>query len=247
MSLRRVVRDYVHANKVLLSAWQNLQSAKNRVRYLKDYGVWDWWFDTTNGIDSAGFLMADTLTVLGPHGPEATGYLPVRPPIFLHALSSLGIDHSNYIFVDIGSGKGRAVLLASNYPFKKAIGVEFARELYETALKNAQKWKHSQCPVEFVWSDALDFQLPTEPSVLFIYQPFAAAILLGLLENVRRSIEAYPRDVILMYVNPEDEEVIRTCFPHAKCIADFTRKFRYVAYRLESEEASLRRDPAKQR
>jgi SAM-dependent methyltransferase len=233
MGTKESLRGFVYSNPSIRDAWLTSQKIKRRARYLIDYGVSDWFFDKWNGIESAGAASPGELTVSGPHGANATPYLPVRPPIFQRALSALKIDYAKYSFVDIGSGKGRAVFLASRFPFHKLIGVEFARELYDQAVNNSRVWSvDDSSRIEFVWKDALEFEFPREPSVLFLYHPFGPDIMGALLDRIRGSIEEFPREIIMVYVNPENEAVIRSRFPAAEMISSFARKHRYVAYRL---------------
>ena len=116
------LRDCVHSHPALLYTLRAAQKARQRVRYLKDYGVSDWWFDQINGLETRGLQKPDTLSVVGPNGSEATWYLPVRPKVLLHVLASLRIEHRNYTFIDIGSGKGRAVLLPPAIPSRRRLG-----------------------------------------------------------------------------------------------------------------------------
>ena len=41
-------------------------------------------------------------------------------------LADLGIYYPDCVFLDLGAGKGRALLLASQFPFKRIVGVEFS-------------------------------------------------------------------------------------------------------------------------
>jgi SAM-dependent methyltransferase len=233
MGMKQSLRGFVYSHPSIRNTWLNSQKVKRKARYLMDYGIWDWFFDKWNGIESAGAAIPGELTVSGPNGAKATPYLPVRPPIFQRALSSLKIDYPKYLFVDIGSGKGRAVFLASRFSFHKLIGVEFAKELHEQALKNSRLWSVDDPQrINFVWQDILEFEFPLRPSVVFLYHPFGPDVMRALLDRLRSSIEKCPREVIMIYVNPENESVISSCFPAAEVMSSFVSKHRYVAYRL---------------
>ncbi|HTW58275.1 MAG TPA: class I SAM-dependent methyltransferase [Terriglobales bacterium] len=232
-ALKQSVRSFVYARPFFRDAWLALQRARHRLQYFANYGIWDWCFDRWHGLETAGFRPPNELSVKGPHGQDATGYLPVRPRAFLRGLSSLPIDYSKYCFVDLGSGKGRAILLAKRYPFKRLIGVEFAKELHDAAVRNASHARPGKVSIEFVWADVLDFDFPAEPCVLYLFHPFGTGTMHALLSNVARSITEKPRDIILMYVNPEHEEVICSHFPDCRLLSDVKVKQRCVAYRLQ--------------
>ena len=59
----------------------------------------------------------------------------IEPARFRKVLASLQIAFHDYTFIDFGSGKGRALLLASEFPFKRIIGLEFSPELHGTQKK----------------------------------------------------------------------------------------------------------------
>jgi len=234
MDMKQSVRGFVYSHPSIRDAWLKSQKVKRRLLYLTDYGIWDWFFDKWNGIESAAVIPGE-FNLNRPNGADATDYLPVRPPIFLRALSSLKIDYPKYVFVDVGSGKGRAVFLASRFPFHKLIGVELAKELHEKARKNSRVW-HVDDPrrITFVWKDIAEFEFPPEPLVLFLYHPFGPDMMRVLLDRIRSSIEKCPREIIMIYVNPENEFVIGSCFPTAELMLSFAGRYSYIAYRLSS-------------
>jgi hypothetical protein len=94
-------------------------------------------FDGRHGVDT------DPSPISGQRGSDWTewvirggGYAPVSPQYFLSALENVNIRYQDFTFIDLGSGKGRALLLASEFPFQEIIGVELGPELHEIAKKN---------------------------------------------------------------------------------------------------------------
>jgi SAM-dependent methyltransferase len=230
MEVKQLVRNFVYSHPIIRGAWLNSQNTKRRFLYLKNYGVSDWLFDKLNRIETAAVIPGE-LNLNRP--ANATDYLPVRPPILLRALSSLPIDYAKYVFIDVGSGKGRGVFLASRFPFQKLIGVEITKELHEKARKNSKVWHIDDAHRrEFIWQDIVDFEFPDQPLVLFLFHPFGPEIMRVMLDRIRRSTEKCMREVIMIYVNPEHESVIESCFPRAELMSSFAGKYRYVAYRL---------------
>jgi SAM-dependent methyltransferase len=109
------------------------------------------------------------------------------------------------VFVDLGSGKGRPVLVASEFPFRRVIGVEFAKQLHDIATRNGRRYVSStqRCrDVLFVHGDAIDYRFDEVPTVVFMFNPFRPAVLAPVLRNLQKSIESSPRDVILLYASP---------------------------------------------
>lgn len=131
-------------------------------------------------------------------------------------LKHLQIKHQEFTFVDFGSGKGRALLLASEYPFKQVIGVEFSPELNEVAQRNIQTYKSStqKCKnLTSVCMDAANLTLPSDNLLLYMSNPFKEQVMTRILENIQKSMEAYPRELYIVYFNPQCDHLFdRTGF-----------------------------------
>lgn len=138
-------------------------------------------------------------------------YQPIEAALLREILNQLAIDFAQFTFVDIGSGKGRALLLAAEHPFRKIVGVELLPELNEIALENIRRFsaRHAQCGIiEAVCSDAAEFVLPAGPLVLLLNNPLPAAGLHKFLSKVKSSLRQEPRPVWLIYSNPTLEYIV---------------------------------------
>ena len=144
-------------------------------------------------------------------GVTARPYFATEPWLFEQIMQALPIDFSQFTFVDLGSGKGRVLLMASDYPFKKIIGVEFMPELHHAAQKNIAGYSNDRqrCrQIETVCMDARDFQFPLEPLVVYLFNPFSEPTFAQVLENLRRSVEQTPRPVYIAYRFTEFENLL---------------------------------------
>ena len=230
MDVTAFVRSLVYSHRLTRDAWLSSRKAKRHFLHLKNYGIADWFFDKWNRIETAA-VIPDELNL--DRATIATDYLPVRPRILLRALSSLAIHYAKYVFIDVGSGKGRGVFLASRFPFRRLIGIEISKELYEKARKNSKIWHvHDAHRIDFILSDIRDFEFPDQPLVIFLFHPFGADTLRAMLDRIRGSTQRCMREIIMVYVNPEHESIIRSCLPHAERVSSFGGKYRYVTYRL---------------
>jgi hypothetical protein len=186
-------------------AWEFIRDslpARRRQRYGDVDYDWDHRVDTT----SATVGWRDRLLGLL-HSP----YQPTEPALFQEMLASLKTDFRDFIFIDIGSGKGRTLLMASDYPFRRIIGVELLPELNRVAQENIRKYKSDsqQCfAVESICRDARDFTLPAEPTVLYLFNPLPQSGLVQLLGNLERSLQEHPRPLLVIYHNPVLEGVL---------------------------------------
>jgi SAM-dependent methyltransferase len=141
-------------------------------------------------------------------------YQPSDPIIFHEIMSRLPINFREFTFLDLGSGKGRALLLASDYPFQRIIGVELLPELHAIALANVSNYRseRQQCrDFELHCADARDFELPKEALIVFLFEPFPEDILRDVIAGVEQSLREAPRKVFLVYQNPEAERIIAEC------------------------------------
>ena len=114
-----------------------------------------------------------------------------------------GLDVRERVFVDLGCGLGKALMIASRFPFKALVGVELLPELAETAKGQTD----SNPRIEVVLEDAAKYEFPDEPLVVYLYNPFDADVLAEVLENLRRSLAASPREATIVYSNPVHRDV----------------------------------------
>ncbi|MGO9124662.1 MAG: class I SAM-dependent methyltransferase [Terriglobales bacterium] len=191
--------------KLFVIFWQFLRDSlpsRRRQRYGDVDYDWDYRVDTT----SATVSWRDRLLGLL-HSP----YQPTDPALFQEMLASLAIDFSEFVFIDMGSGKGRTLLMASNYPFRRVIGVELLPELHRVAQENIGSYKNDsqQClAIESICGDAREFAFPPEPTVLYLFNPLPEPGLVQLLTNLEQSLREHPRPLFVLYHNPVLEHVL---------------------------------------
>lgn len=137
------------------------------------------------------------------------GYQPTDPQIFREMMEHVSADLSQYTFIDLGSGKGRALLLAREYPFVRFVGMELLPELHAVAQQNVQRLPaEEQGRFELLCGDARAFAFPAGPIFLYLFDPFPAPILVVVIANLERSVQESPRPVLIGYQNPVSERVI---------------------------------------
>lgn len=140
-----------------------------------------------------------------------SSYQPIEPPLFQEMLNALEIDYAQFTFIDVGSGKGRPLLMASEYPFRRIIGVEFLPELHALAQENIRKFpdERKNCKqIEARLADATDFEFPSEPLVVFMFHPLPESGFRKVIANLVGSIRKNPRPVWLIYANPLFEDLV---------------------------------------
>jgi SAM-dependent methyltransferase len=114
-------------------------------------------------------------------------------------------DFHDFIFIDLGSGKGRTLLMAADYPLRRSLGVELLPALHELAQANIAGY-HSESQkcfaLESLCADATAFVFPPVPLVLYLFNPFPEAGLRRVIANLERSLKENPRPFYVLYHNP---------------------------------------------
>lgn len=167
-------------------------------------------FDREHGVETGGFRSWRELQAGGANDPYISGYIGVAPSIARRVIG-LVEGPEQYTFVDLGCGKGRALVVASERPFRRVIGVEIAAELAGAAAANAQaiRIRYPARPeIEVLQADAATFVLPPGPLVVFLYQPFEMPVMRAVAASLAKSLAASPRPAIVIYLFP----VLRRAF-----------------------------------
>lgn len=171
-------------------------------------------FDVAYGVDTGGLVWGEALEEprRGDAAYWATGYYGISPAAFTRALERLGLEWSRFTFVDVGCGKGRGMMLALRFPFRRVLGVELSPALAAVAQVNLERfaapWRQRDVPAEVIAGDATAFALPSGPLVLFMYHPFAAPVMKRFLAHVVKAAERERREMYLLYANPELGEMV---------------------------------------
>jgi SAM-dependent methyltransferase len=179
-------------------------------------------FDVKYGTDTAWYLSPDELRSDGSgHAARSqtsnNGYSAVAPSVFREAcrrwretLSLSAAQVAAYTVVDVGAGKGRALLLAAEIPFRKVIGVELHEELARIAQNNITQYNvahrkriaRPRAKVRVVRQDAMEFRWPRPPLLVFLNNPFECALVEQLGATLATVAARGPNLVDVLYVNP---------------------------------------------
>ena len=126
---------------------------------------------------------------------------PTPPNEFRAIIAGLDVHIKKTVFVDYGSGAGRAVLLASEFPFRGVIGIELSADLHARAQANLAAFDRTSrglAPVRLVCADATTWEPPLEPLVLYFYNPFGVAVMRSVLAKIEASLARAPRPITLV-------------------------------------------------
>jgi len=167
-------------------------------------------FDRKHGVDTQIDVDLSDLSINSPNKHHGKRYHATPPVSFRRVLKRLKVDLADYTFIDFGSGKGRTLLMASDFPFKSIIGIEFGEELHRHAVSNIQRYKPKHpTQIEALHIDAMQFILPDGPLILYFFNPFDGTVLEQVLANIRRAASMSPRKIFIIYLYLENEELFK--------------------------------------
>ena len=167
-------------------------------------------YDVRFGTDTAGIVDLDELRISSHNRTRGSRYQPTRPRPFARMMADLDLSTDN-VFVDMGCGKGRVLLLAAGYGFRKVRGVDFSPYLCDIARRNISRYfaKATDKPqIEVVEADVADYRVRDDETVFFLFHPFDAVVLNSLVTNIVASMDRSPRTVWIVYENAFYGQVI---------------------------------------
>jgi hypothetical protein len=196
--------------------------------YRRPPGISD--FDRRYGTDTWREAKLNELAIDSPNVKFGIHY--TTPPVALvtEAFSKLKIRHEDFTFIDMGSGKGMAMLLASSYPFVKIVGVEFSGKLIEIAKSNVGKYSDpgQKCKnFEFVHVDATEYPIPAVPLVIEFSNPFIKDVMRTVVDRLETSLRDSPREVWILYINPVEHQM----FDESRLLTRYEHNVEYAVYR----------------
>lgn len=173
-------------------------------------------FDLKNGVQTSGLIPGRFLKTGHSHDRHSTAYFGVAPSVF-HALIKRWqrtkpiAPIESFTFLDFGAGMGRAMLLASEYPFRKIIGVELNPILADIARGNLRAWRaagRAVAPTQIIHGDAVTARISRGPCLVFLFNPFGEAVMRRLIRRLAAVFADRPGELDLLYVNNEHDRVI---------------------------------------
>lgn len=167
---------------------------------------WEHHVNTTSGAVSARDRLLGVF-----HSP----YQPTEATLFHEMMEAIqaqpNFNFQDFTFLDLGSGKGRTLMMAADYPFAKIIGVELLPALDAIAKENLRSYKSEsqKCfTLESICADATLVPLPPSPLVVYLFNPFPSDGLERTIAGLEKSWREHPRKIFVLYHNPLLEDVL---------------------------------------
>ena len=197
-------------------------------------------FDREHGTETGRLILGHNLWSGQKHDRHITAYHGTAPSVFSQMMALwLGTrpPHAlrEYSFLDIGAGKGRAMLLASEFAFHQIIGVEMNPELAAIARSNLEIWQKKRDAlnqqilkngqllsgpgrriavkpsqrIRLLEVDATELEYPDGPCLVYLFNPFREVVMRRLLRNLERQFARRPGELDILYVNHECRDVLK--------------------------------------
>ena len=169
----------------------------------KIYGYEQRIFDWYSGTSTAG--LAYTQVDAYNADTENWPHLGCQWPALSFVLKDLPREGT---FVDLGSGKGKALLIAGMLAYQRVVGVEIDSELAVEARRNVENFRHRKRAgvIESVTASVVDWRIPDDSSIVFMQNPFFGETFKEAMANVFSSYDRNPREMHIVYMFPWEHE-----------------------------------------
>lgn len=177
----------------LISPRQTMQSCLSVIE--------DCYFDYRFRLETRAELLVEDLDISAIDKQHAEKYKPTRARYFQQLMKRLKPNRDE-VFVDVGCGKGRILILAALHGFKKVRGIEISSCLSEIARRNIEAFQGGRPEsedIEVHCESVLNYQFQHDETFLFLYSPFDAFVTECFLDRVQESLQKNPRVLTLAF------------------------------------------------
>ena len=158
--------------------------------------------EIVQGVDFSGIVYPEEVGLdpkyVVESGPSWSKYL-------VRVLKDLQITNQDTI-LDIGCGKGSAMLAMLKFPFARVDGIELSKEISEIAIRNLTKLKKQRWQI--FNGDAVTYKDYNAYTMLYLYHPFPHEIMRQVVTNIQSSISGREQEMLIIYNNPVCHELI---------------------------------------
>lgn len=167
-------------------------------------------YDSWNAVETCGQVSVVDLDIPDQFKAHAVKYQPAKIGVFLDAMNSLPArDWGDFAFVDFGCGKGRGLLLATQFPFGRIVGIELSESLASIARRNSKRFmggRHNS-RIDIQCCSSVEAILPRQPSVYFFYNPFDEHVTADTMRVIDSLLVELNCEAYVLYINPRHKDV----------------------------------------
>lgn len=186
------------------------------------------------GLNTTSPETVETLAEDGRPLGDRSAAFPCHPRVLRHALMKLKITPQD-VFMDIGCGKGRALVEAHRFSFGRLVGVDMISSHISITRGNLQKLGVDP---ELILGDARTVTFPEDASICFLFKPFPEEVIQECVQRLGSNVRA----VILMGTSDLKEIAgyrLTRDYTHRPC-----SRFNYCIFERESVPQRLEAQPS---
>ena len=133
----------------------------------------DYVFDRRHQLDTRSEVAINDLDISDEDKQHADKYKPTRARYFRKIMEKVDLPRDG-VFVDVGCGKGRILLLAAEQGFNQVVGLEISPALCQIAERNVETFKEARPKtgsIKVVCTNILDTRwMEAKPSSFSIHR-----------------------------------------------------------------------------
>jgi SAM-dependent methyltransferase len=164
---------------------------------LSDLLFLDYLFDWRFGTDTVTRVQKYALDIDSRNRHLGSGYQGTRALALSRFLKSMQLG-SDRVLLDLGSGKGKVLLVAAQCGLREVHGVEWSAMLCSVASRNIAAFRRktgSSTVFKVFHSDAVDYPIEDREDVFYLYRPFEDPVLAQVIRNIESSVRSCPRKI----------------------------------------------------
>lgn len=195
--------------------------------------LYDLYFDWKYNIDTVTWISHDALIKENNIAKYSGHYQGTNAYLVKNLFKRLNLSKDR-TFVDLGSGKGRILLLAKNYGFSAIKGIELSQQLCDISKKNIESFNAKtkmDSNISLLNIDATTYKFEEKDSILFMYNPFNGVIFEKVIKNLKQSLDSHPRKITIIYMNPTETKILESHFIFSS-IEYYTWNEDYIIYSI---------------
>ena len=178
------------------------------------------------------FYNVETQLRIGESSKLNNHYAPTYYSVIKESFRSIK-DRNKLTFIDVGCGKGKVLLVASDFGFKEIIGIELSKKLLITCkinLNNYKKLKVKKKSIKLININATKYKITNE-NVFYFFDPFSKIILDNFLKKILESFKKNKRKIYIIFANPpKQNKLLNSKFKKIKIIKRNT--YNCIIYRI---------------
>ena len=154
-------------------------------------------------LNTVGFEPTEQMNIKRYMMDLAYSYMPSNYKLLEHVFNEVNRYDHNQTFLDIGCGKGRAMMVAAHYDFKKITGVEINLDYCSNLSEKAIEYQNEfDCSFEIICNDASEYLIPDDVQTIFFYNPFKEPVMRKVVDKIVDSATKNNRPLYIIYLNP---------------------------------------------